>query len=336
MATDPSRRVLVHFTKHARTVGSILERGLLLIHSDRGLIREFVDDPAFEKKEPQEFGMTSFTELGLSDLTSHRSIYGDFGIAVDLTRAVEKGAQRVIYVPSSGPIFEAFRWLFRLGFQELQDMAAKRGGFGMAYTSKAMARVGGAHLWATLLTLYEYFQPEPNAGEVEWRIVNKSPLSHPTKDKSEIIKTLLNMPEAWLRSMGSVPLEPYDVLSLVCPAERKTELGALLPERFRDVAITSSEREDAATAVLTKLVEIETPPAPEIVRAEPPEGPLVPLGPVTGFQLFFNMVRTDSCMDLFFRDADDVQRRVRIPLENARFLLRLLAQAAQDPRFPQS
>ena len=68
---------LVHYTRDAATVGSIVRKGFLLIPSPRELLSALVEDRVDWDKEPQEWGMISLTELPLAESTSHREAFGD-------------------------------------------------------------------------------------------------------------------------------------------------------------------------------------------------------------------------------------------------------------------
>lgn len=339
MTSTPSSappRILVHFTPRCETVGSILEKGLLLVPSPRGLIREFLgDEPAFASAEPQAFGMVSFTELGVSDLSAHRSVFGAYGIALHLDRAVAKGAQRVIYVPSNGALFQSFRWLFRLGYQELEAVSSQREGMGMAATNKAMAAVSGAQLWANLLTLYEYLQPEEHSGQVEWRIVNQVPFDHGIDPKAEIVRKLLAMPPAWLRGSGSVSLDRSDIAGIVCPNGEEERIRALLPEPFQEVSIIPAELSDKGADLLERMGSVPR-DASEPIESEPSLGEfaLPEVVRVEGFQLFHNKVVRDSYIDLSYIDADGNRNKMIIPLTEVSRLFCWLRDAARDPRFP--
>jgi hypothetical protein len=54
---------LVHYTKSAEVLVSILENGFLLVPNKRNLINALLGEEIFPDREPQQFGMVSFTQL---------------------------------------------------------------------------------------------------------------------------------------------------------------------------------------------------------------------------------------------------------------------------------
>ena len=328
-------RVLVHFTPKAETMRSILEKGLLLVPSPRELIREFIDDPIFADNEPQEFGMASFLELGGTEpLPAHRSLFGPVGIALYLERAIELGAQRVIYVPPDGPVFDTLRWLFRLGHQELVRSRGGAAGFPMAAISKAMAMVSRAQLWVHLLTLYEYLQPADYAGEVEWRIVNKIPFHHNSKRKEEQVEALLAMPAGW-RVGCSIRLHPSDIAALITTPSTEDAIRKSLPDGFGDVPIVVADYEASAREVLHGIPPRAALDAqPEPVSSGPQDWSFPSVKKFEkGTAISHDEVVRDSRFTLSWVDENGDRNTVPVPLTEARELLMYLADAVRDPRF---
>src|SRR6266403_3220302 len=144
---------LFHYTKSIDTVASIFARGFLLVPNRRQLAERFLPGEAFAAREPQQFGMASFTELPIDRATSHRERFGAFGICVSWNWAVLHDAQRVIYLDDSGIVFDRFKWLFELGRQQLGPAPTS-----LETTNKAIAAAGGAQLYHAMLTLYEYME----------------------------------------------------------------------------------------------------------------------------------------------------------------------------------
>jgi hypothetical protein len=227
---------LVHYTSSPEVVASILQNGFLLVPNKRHLINSLLGEELFFEREPQEFGMVSFTQLPITEAAEHRERFGAFGIVVSWEWAFSHDAERVIYVDEGGPVASTFAWLFRLGKQEL-ECATGRVPSPFVLANKAMALTQNTTLYARLLTLYEYMEPERNSAQVEWRIVNKIPQYwDTTKNRSELVRELLEASKL-SRNLGSVGVAPNDVHAFICPRSEKRDLEARLPEQFASVPI---------------------------------------------------------------------------------------------------
>src|ERR1044071_2339849 len=167
---------LVHYTDSAETIASICENGFLLVPNKRHLINALLGEELFAEadREPQEFGMVSFTQLPITQAELHRERFGAFGIVVSWDWANANEIQRVIYVDESGQVAATFAWLFRLAKQEIERAVGGKPSR-MALANKVFAMTTGSTMYSRLLTLYEYMEPERNSPQVEWRIVNKVP-----------------------------------------------------------------------------------------------------------------------------------------------------------------
>lgn len=223
---------LVHYTKSTDKIASILERGFLLVPNKRHLIAQLLGTDEFSHREPQEFGMVSFTELRTEDAATHRESFGAFGIVVTWDWAFRNHAQRVLYI-GEGPVVSALSWLFRFARQELERRSPERV---TEYTlgNKLMASLHG-QLYGHLLTLYEFMEPERNSSQVEWRIVNEIPFYfHDTSDRAGIVQQLLGLSE---KGMCTVKLGRQDVLMLLCPPGEARALARVLPSSFSHVPI---------------------------------------------------------------------------------------------------
>jgi hypothetical protein len=233
---DTNHGRLVHYTNSAETVASIVRHGFLLVPNKRHLINALLGQQVFTDREPQEFGMVSFTQLPVGEATAHRERFGRFGIMVTWEWALEHDAQRVIYVDHRGPTAKTFAWLFRLAKQEL-DRATGGAPDEMTLTNKAFAFMSKSNMYPHLLTLYEYMEPEANSTQIEWRIVNKLPQHHDLgKPRAELIRELLTTAKLW-NSFGCVPVGPNDIHAFICPRGSKADLAALLPDEFKTVPI---------------------------------------------------------------------------------------------------
>jgi hypothetical protein len=183
---DDDSSSLAHYTSSADIIASILTHGFLLVPNKRYLINAFLGEDLFSEREPQEFGMVSFTQLRMEDAASHRDRFGAFGIVVSWDWALRNDAQRVVYVDVEGPVASELAWLFRFARQEFERAA---GGAVHAQTleNKAAASFARSTLWSRLLTLYEYMEPERNSAQVEWRIVNRLPQYHSGATRAEVV-----------------------------------------------------------------------------------------------------------------------------------------------------
>jgi hypothetical protein len=135
---------LTHYTRTLEAIVGILNNGFAWVPHRRNLMSELVAGHDFSKREPQEFGMISFTDWDPPAPPRHRERFGDFGIVVsrDWAQArkrirgfaaenVEEGlrAQRVIYV-EKGPVLDALRWVYtaahnHLSMEQKDDKVAR-------------------------------------------------------------------------------------------------------------------------------------------------------------------------------------------------------------------
>jgi hypothetical protein len=169
---------LTHYTGDVETVLKILRNGFAWMDNKRNLIQQLVPMHDFSLREPQQFGMISFTESQPPAPAKHLKDFGCFGIVVSRKWAESHFAQRVLYVASEGPVLDSLRMCFTTAYNDLtarirypDDGAAQ-----MAFNNKMMAGVQGGQLWSNLLTLYEYLEPEEHSYQSEWRIVHPQPL----------------------------------------------------------------------------------------------------------------------------------------------------------------
>jgi hypothetical protein len=235
MPLDREASRLVHYTSSPEVVGSILRHGFLLVPNKRHLINALLGEDLFSDREPQEFGMVSFTQLPVDQATTHREKFGAFGVVVSWDWALSHDAQRVIYIDDGGPVASTLAWLFRLAKQELELVTAGKPGH-MMLTNKAMAFTSKSTMYARLLTLYEYMEPERNSGQVEWRIVNKIPQYFNATSRSDLVRELLEIAKRW-KDFGCVRITPNDVHAFICPREQRNNLQAQLPDEFRSIPI---------------------------------------------------------------------------------------------------
>src|SRR5450755_1791338 len=73
---------LTHYTRTLEAVVGILNNGFAWVPNRRNLMSALVAGHDFSKREPQEFGMISFTDWSPPAPPRHRKEFGDFGIVV--------------------------------------------------------------------------------------------------------------------------------------------------------------------------------------------------------------------------------------------------------------
>lgn len=330
---------LVHYTNSEEVVRSICDLGFLLVPNRRHLIKKFLPNEDFTAREPQEFGMVSFTELPADRTNEHREQFGSFGIAVKWEWALRNDAQRVIYVTEDGPVFETLQWLFELGRQEVHRCYPSNSRPTMLLQNKAVAGGYGAQLYHSLLTLYEYMEPEQNSSQVEWRIVNKIPDYTTDSSQPDRIERLLSAATTW--RFGCVPISPSDIEMFVCPADRIGSLRELLPEPFRDIPILPFRSRSKlryliarSTNVIRQLLKKRE--RVVYVPSRPPDGVLLPrpagglpvdlppVGKINGVSYYGNAVLARAFCTVQYEDVSGQWYTLRAPILDGLYLLNLL------------
>jgi hypothetical protein len=310
------------------------------------VIDSLLDPNLFKDREPQQFGMVSFTEVRSGEISGHRERFGPFGIAVSPQWALAHHAQRVIYVDRAGPVLDTLRWLFALGKQEFDARVPDAGIDSMALKNKAMAGMYGAALYANLLTLYEFMQPERDSAQVEWRIVEKLPAYHDEADRKKLIVELLETVKVW-KHFGSVRIDPPDVMALVCPRKDVGRVRTALPDKFRHVRTEPYATAGPIERVLNRLataVELrrlaKTPQIPgSVARPEPASyqvrgvAELPFAARIQGLEL-----RPDPVLDAFlchisYTDEQGSSLQLTTRVLDALYLLNLLREI--EKRFPE-
>lgn len=231
--------MLTHYTRTAEAVVNVLTHGFAWIPNRRHLTKLLIPQREFSKREPQQFGMISFTELDPFLADSHRKQFGTFGIVVSEKWAAEQAAQRVLYVDDQGPITEVLQVLFAFGYDDVTRRIEYPGdgGWLMAYENKhAASAIAGSTLWAHLLQLWEYLEPASSSQQREWRIVNPQPLYSLSENKAEAIAHV-SPPQNWAKFTNVLPISRSDVVALVCDANEIGHLKAKLPQAYDDVRI---------------------------------------------------------------------------------------------------
>ena len=231
------QNLLFHYTSSPEVVASILQNGFMVFPNRRNLINRLLMMKVFEKREPQQFGMVSFTELQRDDAAYHRESFGELGIAVSWQWAKQHQAQRVVYL-GEGPVMDTFAWLFLLGKQELERNCPEKNCLDAFLVNRAMAALH-SQLYAKLLTLYEYMETERNSSQVEWRIVNPLPQYHDLGDMEALKQQLLDYAS---KGIDTLKVQPSDIEMLVCPRGQVAALRQAIPEEFGDIPIVPYAR----------------------------------------------------------------------------------------------
>lgn len=231
--------MLTHYTRTAEAVANILTHGFAWFPNRRRLTHLLIPWHNFSKREPQQFGMISFTENEPPHAKTHCNEFGFFGIVVSDKWANEINAQRVIYVDVDGPATDAWRNLFEIGYRDVQCRIKYPDdeGWLMSYENKAAASsIAGSALWASLLQIWEYMEPASVAWQREWRIVNPVPLYSLNEKMAEAIQQV-SPPQNWAKITNVVPIPRSEVEALTCPANLVTELMSALPENYKRINI---------------------------------------------------------------------------------------------------
>jgi len=227
-----------HYTGTIETVVNILSNGLAWVPNRRGLIEAFLPFHDYSEREPQQFGMISFTELLPDAAEAPRKEFGNYGIMVSEEWAFSQKIQKVIYIDRKGPVFDSLCTLFQYAYAELLKASMRREGeiSQMLFTNKVRAGIAGGSLYANLLQLYEYMEPMDNSYQQEWRIVHPKPLYGYRETKEEIIKNV-SPPTGWAKIMNVLPLEPKDIAGFVCPVHDEVVLRQVQPETYHNIPL---------------------------------------------------------------------------------------------------
>jgi hypothetical protein len=231
--------MLTHYTRTMDAVVNILEHGFRWMPNRRRLTELLIPQHDFAKREPQQFGMISFTEIEPECACQHNEVFGKFGIGVTDSWAREHQAQRVLYVNEQGPLKDALKELFAVAYSDLECRIKhpEDGFWRLAYENKAAARgIAGARTWACLLGLWEFLEPAANAWQREWRIVNPMPHYGLSEDKAEAIAEV-SPPRGWAKDTHLIKVSPSDVVALSCPSDHRSELHARVSRQFSSIEI---------------------------------------------------------------------------------------------------
>lgn len=74
--------MLTHYTKKIDGVVNILSHGFAWVANRRNLVDILIPHHDYSEREPQQFGMVSFTEATPEEARSHSDAFGQYGIIV--------------------------------------------------------------------------------------------------------------------------------------------------------------------------------------------------------------------------------------------------------------
>lgn len=234
--------MLTHYTRSAEAVGNILTHGFGWMPRRRRLAHVLCPEHDFSRREPQQFGMVCFTDLVPPHTDAHCAMFGQFGIVVSEAWATQQGAQRVIYIDETGPIADALKVLFAIGYADVAHRIKypNDGGWRMAFENKnAASAIAGSKIWAHLLQLWEYLEPANSAPQREWRIVNQEPFYGLSEDTAEAISQI-SPPLDWAKDMNVLPCPRSAVQAVICRSSDRQKLQALLPPSYSDISIVET------------------------------------------------------------------------------------------------
>lgn len=336
MDQDSSR--LAHYTTSAETIASILTHGFLLIPNKRYLINAFLGEDLFAEREPQEFGMVSFTQLPMEGTAAHRNRFGAFGIVVSWDWALRHEAQRVMYVDIQGPVATELAWLFRFARQEF-ERAAGGAVNAQALKNKAMASFARSTLWSRLLTLYEYMEPDRNSAQVEWRIVNRMPQYRSGATRAEVVHEILEAVKLW-KTFGNVRITPNDVHGFICPHGELARFRSALPMDFHDLPVLTyrsrpalsrfrqlHERALRAHRLRERTVTVVEPPAEGSLRVAVSSSggyDLPEVAHIEGARLFQDELNVATRVQVQYRSVTGPLCDVVLPIPDALHLMNML------------
>lgn len=232
---------LTHYTNSMNKLVGILNNGFAWTTRTRDLMHFLVPQHDFSEMDAQQFGMICFSERTPTTCFSDTQNFGSFGITVTNEWAQKHKAQPVVYLDTSGgPFAESFKKVFQIGYDDLKrriDFPRDKCQTAAFHNKHAAAAVVGAHLWASLLQIYEYLEPSINSSEKEWRLVYPLPNYTHANSRIEDIIENASPPTGWGIHTDVVPIENKDVKRLVCREADKYELIEKLPPDFNSTPI---------------------------------------------------------------------------------------------------
>lgn len=239
---------MIHFTRCAAAVASILKYGFLYLHNGTVVHQQLFQSLGIPITDIER-GMICFTDIGWQDSKDIRREFGDFGIVVDSNWAFDHGARRVAYIPDSGPIFESLKSLIHLAIpndrelrKNLQAHGTKRFADDLAKwlrSDPSAAQYMMPPLYSLLLDLLQWVETSAHQEQREYRIRNPQAFGNlSTYSKAEQVKLLIAMMDSEVNFKYSLSVLPKDVLFLCCERDKVAEVrNAIAAVGFQDTKI---------------------------------------------------------------------------------------------------
>ena len=228
--------LLTHWTDMPEKVAKILRHGFQMPTHNRKVMKKLRPDLKL-RKEPQAFGMVSFTDLPLAQSGQHISKYGRFGIVMSPPWSSRHGARKVRYVSEKDPDFaDQQRWA-----EAAADEVDKcipypdDAGWQLAHKNINAAAWLGAPTQVHFLHELQFMQGADYSWESEWRIVQSQPLTFirsKEDEKKRRDEILADFQNGWGRPGNairiSVDVAPEDVFQIWCPVSELQQLQETL------------------------------------------------------------------------------------------------------------
>jgi len=235
---------LTHYTKEPSTIVQILKNGFAYFPCERKVIFNFLPELKEKGLEPQQFGAISFTDLDYISAINFRNEFGRYGIGVSPKWTFEHDIAKVLYIGESGSLFESCKYLFKKGINEFENNTAypDDGCTKMAYGNKWMTGTQNGIMYAHLLTLFEFMEPEENSWQSEWRIVNDKPdygfcsSQNINENRKEVHEKIID-PKGWCTILNFVKIPIESITSFYCPIWQYFSFRQMLPKSYRKIPI---------------------------------------------------------------------------------------------------
>lgn len=238
----PVKRVPVtHFCATPKVLKAILTHGLRATALRRNLLDIALPERSATEREPGQFGQVSFTSRGIPHEGGGPFAFGSIGITVSDTWAQAHKVLPVLYVPLTGPRFDAFKSLAQWAYADLKERLRAReerypgdAFFQFAEINPDSAKLLGGGAWAIISELHMGMEDQANAHEAEWRLVHTLPLRDFPSSEREQPK---GGPVGWPTVQNFTRLQAGDVAQISCPEALRTDVAASIPEPFHDVPV---------------------------------------------------------------------------------------------------
>lgn len=232
---------LIHFTQSLTALGNILTHGFAYVaRPTKTALFLLPQIPLRGGREPQQFGMVCFRQEHDGECSAkHRERYGQFGIEVDPTWAVNVGAQPVHYIKDGSVTAIALKRLFVSRAKEVAREEQRYPGDTfrtMGYQNSAAARAIGAPNWADMIDLYQFTAPSEDEWEREWRVVQSFPNYSSPMSADEAVK-LVSPPVGWSQITAVLKPPSSAIRAIHIPRGTSVLAAASIPDHLRDVPL---------------------------------------------------------------------------------------------------